>query len=297
MAKITVTEGEQVLVLLDTENIRLSDISEYFKKLSRYNKLDEALELLSNLNGKEDWRAAVLFNGLKKKKEEAEEPEFNLLLEKCSNFENSYLPNSQQIMNMKDCRCYRVGADAGAGFKAGDLDILGTEGLLECTGVLITLKDSEGTVCYYVGHLFSNRTTRLEVTEELNRILADIQELTNRKLKWSALAGQVTLIGPGSNTEPPSLCFRQTFKLLTQKGAKPVPLFGDSVAFNLTGRGDSIVLNPVGQLNQGTQSRAPRVAHGDFSPLKETLYLEMAPDKQVPDEIPEWFAQDFLLKI
>ncbi|STY28244.1 Uncharacterised protein [Legionella wadsworthii] len=297
MAKITVTEAEQVLVLLDTENIRLSDISEYFKKLSQYNKLDEALELLSNLNGKEDWRAAILFNGLKKKKEEAEEPEFNILLEKCNEFEIAYLSNSQQIMNMEGYRCYRVGADAGAGFKAGDLDILGTEGLLECTGVLITLKDSEGTACYYVGHLFSNRTTRLEVTEELNRILSDIQKLTNRKLKWSALAGQVTLIGPGSSTEPPSLCFRQTFKLLTQEGAKPVPLFGSSVAFNLTGKGDSIVLNPIGQLNQGSQSRAPRIAHGDFSPLKETSYLEMAPDKQLLEDNPEWLAQDFFLKI
>lgn len=285
MTKITVTEDNQEIVLLDTENIKLSEMSAYYKKLSHYKKLADAFELLSGLHGEKYWRAIILYKTLKKKYEDSEESEINSLLEQCSDFSLTYTSNSEQILSMKGLSCYRVGADAGAGFKEGDLDILGTEGILNCTGVLVATKNAEGVSCYYVGHLFSDRTTTLTIKEELDRILADVQALTGRKIPWSGLAGQVTLVGPGNSTDEISSCYKQTFKILTQEGAKPNPLFGSSVAFNLTGKGDLIVLEPEGQLNEGTESKLPRTGHGVYSPVDNLSNLESSTtiEKQISD--------------
>ncbi|KTD44330.1 hypothetical protein [Legionella parisiensis] len=285
MTKIIVTHGDDELVLLDTENIRLSEMSTYYKNLSHYKKLDEALKLLSGLDKKEYWRAAILLKSLLKKKADDEEQEINSLLEHCNDFSLFYTPNSEHLLSMKNLSCYRVGADAGAGFKEGDLDILGTEGFLHCTGVLVATEDERGTYCYYVGHIFGERITYAAVKEELDRILADVQKLTCRKLAWSDLVEQVTLVGPGSSTDEPSLCYKQTFKTLTQEGAKPNPLFGSSVAFNLTGKGDLIVLDPLGQLHEGIESKLPRAGHGVYSPVNNLgdLELNTTIEKQISD--------------
>ncbi|MCE0722511.1 MULTISPECIES: hypothetical protein [Legionella] len=287
MAKIIVTEGNHELVLLDTENIRLGEMSTYYKNLSHYKKLDEALKLLSSLDEKKYWRAAILLKSLIKKKADAEEQEIHSLIEQCNDFSTSYIPNSEQLSSMKSLSCYRVGADAGAGFKEGDLDVLGTEGLLHCTGILVATEDEQGKLCYYVGHIFGERETYVTVKEELDRTLADVQRLTDKKLKWSDLAEQVTLVGPGSSTDEPSLCYKQTFKLLTQKGAKPNLLFGSSVAFNLTGKGDLIVLDPLGRLNEGSESKLPRAGHGVYSPVNNLDDSELSTtiEKQISDAI------------
>ncbi|WP_131778010.1 hypothetical protein [Legionella bozemanae] len=287
MTKITVTEDNHEVVLLDTENIRLSEMSVYYQNLSYYKKLDEALKLLSGLDEKEYWRAAILLKNLIKKKADNEEQEINSLLNQCNDFSLFYNPNSEHLPSMKNLSCYRVGADAGAGFKEGDLDILGTEGLLHCTGVLVATEDGQGTPCYYVGHIFGEHETYATVKVELDRILADVQRLTGRKLTWSDLAEQVTVVGPGSSTDEPSLCYKQTFKILTQKGAKPNPLFGSSVAFNLTGKGDLIVLDPVGQLNEGIESNLPRAGHGSYSPVNNLGDLEVSStiEKQISNAI------------
>lgn len=269
MVKIVVQKDNHELVLLDTEHIRLSDASKYYKKLSSFDKIDEALEVMSSfdMGDKDNWRVAILFKSLKKIQEDSKESEISSLLQQCKNFSLMHIPNSKQLVSMKKLRCYRVGADAGAGFKDGDLDILGTEGLLHCTGVLVATTDAKGTPCYYVAHIFGDRTTTSAVQEELDRILSDLQALTDRKLRWSDLEDQVTLVGPGSEYEEPSLCYKQTFKLLMQAKANPTPLFGDSVAFNITGEGELILLDPEAQLNEGTQSQLPRVGHGIYSPV------------------------------
>ncbi len=289
MTKITVTEDNNERVLLDTENIRLSEMSTYYQNLSYYKKLDEALKLLSSLNGEEYWRAAILLKHLIEKKADDEAQEINSLLEQCDDFSLLFIPNSEQLLSMESLSCYRVGADAGAGFKEGDLDVLGTEGLLHCTGVLVATTDKEEVPCYYVGHIFGERVTYAKVKEELDRILADLRKLTGRKLTWSGLAEQVTVVGPGSNTDEPSLCYKQTFKILTQEGAKPNPLFGSSVAFNLTGEGDLIVLDPIGQLNEGIESKLPRAGHGAYSPVNNLGDLELSTtiEKQISDTILE----------
>ncbi|MCW8444792.1 hypothetical protein OQJ05_12105 [Fluoribacter gormanii] len=274
MKTITVTKDRDEIVLLDIGNIRLHEMSKYYTTLSQYNKLDEAIELLSNLDEKEYWRAAILLKNLNRKKEDEKEPEVNYLIEQCKDFSLLFEPNSDQLTSMKGLSCYRVGADAGAGFKEGDLDVLGTEGILDCTGVLVVTEDEKGTPCYYMAHIFGDRTTKVSVQEELDRILSDIQELTSRELLWSDLTGQVTLVGTGSNTDDPSLCYKQTFKILTQEGAKPTPLFGSNVAFNLTGKGDLIILDPTGQLHQGIQSSHPKVGHGVYSPVNNINELE-----------------------
>lgn len=287
MTKIIVTDGDDERVLLDTENIRLSEMSTYYKDLLHYKKLDEALKLLSSLNEKEYWRAAILLKNLIKKKANDEEQEINSLLNQCNDFSLFYMPNSEHLPSMKNLSCYRVGVDAGAGFKEGDLDVLGTEGLLQCTGVLVTTEDEQETPCYYVGHIFGEHETYATVKVELDRILGDVQRLTCRKLTWSDLAEQVTVVGPGSSTDEPSLCYKQTFKILTQEGAKPNPLFGSSVAFNLTGKGDLIVLDPLGQLNEGIESKLPRAGHGDYSPVNNLKDLELNTtiEKQISDAI------------
>lgn len=297
MGKVIVTEGEHELILLDTENIKLSDMSEYFRRLTQYKKLDEALEILSPLNEKEHWRAAILYKNLLQKKAEAEESEISVLLKHCEDFPFSYIPNSDQLSSMKGLSCYRVGADAGAGFKEGDLNVLGTEGILHCTGVLIATEDAKGTPSYYIGHIFGDRTTSIKVIDELDRILADVQNLTKRKLSWSDLADQVTVVAPGSSTDVPSLCFKQTFKILTQEGAKPNPLFGDSVAFNLTGEGDLIVLDPEGQLCDGVESRPPRVSHGDYSPIYENNSSDSIFPSEEPlgNEMDDYFDRSTIL--
>lgn len=274
MKMITVTKDRDEIVLLDIGNIRLHEMSKYYTTLSQYNKLDEAIELLSNLDEKEYWRAAILLKNLNRKKEDEKQPEVNYLIEQCKDFSLLFEPNSDQLTSMKGLSCYRVGADAGAGFKEGDLDVLGTEGILDCTGVLVVTEDEKGTPCYYMAHIFGDRTTKVSVQEELDRILSDIQELTSRELLWSDLTGQVTLVGTGSNTDAPSLCYKQTFKILTQEGAKPTPLFGSNVAFNLTGKGDLIILDPTGQLHQGIQSSHPKVGHGVYSPINNINELE-----------------------
>ncbi|RUR29299.1 hypothetical protein [Legionella qingyii] len=274
MKTITVTKDRDEMVLLDIGNIRLHEISNYYTTLSQYKKLDEAIELLSNLDEKEYWRANILLKSLKKKQTDEKELEINSLIEQCKDFLLFFEPNSDQLPSMKGLTCYRVGADAGAGFKDGDLDVLGTEGILDCTAVLAVIKDEKGAHCYYIGHIFGARTTKVTVQEELDRILSDIQELVSRELLWSDLAGQVTLVGTGSNTDEPSLCYKQTFKLLTQEGAKPTPLFGSGVAFNLTGKGDLIILDPIGQLHQGIQSRHPKAGHGVYSPVNNINELE-----------------------
>ncbi|HHT0592413.1 TPA: hypothetical protein ACTXXA_000274 [Legionella anisa] len=286
MPKIIVIEDKHELVLLDTENIRLSEMSTYYKNLLHYQKLDEALKLLSSLDEKEYSRAAILLKNLSKKKADAEEQEIHSLIEQCNDFSIFYMPNSEQLSSMEGLSCYRVGADAGAGFKEGDLDVLGTEGLLHCTGVLVVTEDEERIPCYYVGHIFGERKTYVTVQAELDRILADVQQLTGRELTWSDLAEQVTVVGPGSSTDEPSLCYKQTFKILTREGAKPNPLFGSSVAFNLTGKGDLIVLDPVGQLIEGIEFQIPRSDHGVYSPVDNLGDLESTTiEKQILDAI------------
>ncbi|WP_454785558.1 hypothetical protein [Legionella sp. WA2024007413] len=286
MKTIVVTEGEHKIVLLDIDNIRLHEMSKYYTILLQYNKLDEAIELLSNLDEKEYWRAAILLKNLKKRQEDEKEVEIHALIEQCHDFSLFFEPNSDQLPSMQGLSCYRVGADAGAGFKEGDIDVLGTEGILNCTGILVVHKDQKGTPCYYMGHILGDRTTKTTVQEELDRILSDIQELTGKELLWSDLAGQVTLVGTGSDTDEPSLCYKQTFKILTQEGAKPTPLFGSSAAFNLTGKGELIILDPTGLLHQGIESVYPRVSHGAYSPvnnltenpLKQTIAEETDDD-------------------
>ncbi|CAM2973378.1 Uncharacterised protein [Legionella steigerwaltii] len=290
MVKIVATEQDKEIVLLDTENIKLGGTSEYYKKLSSYDKLDEALQTMSSmdLTDKENWRIAILLQNLKKKKADSEEPEINSLIQQCKDFSLINTPNSEQLASMKKLSCYRVGADAGAGFKEGDLDVLGTEGFLHCTGVLIATEDENGTPCYYIAHVFGDRTTKSTVEEELNRILSDVKKLTGRKLSWSDLKDQVTLVGPGSDVEEPSLGYKQIFKILTQAKANPLPLFADSVAFNLTGLGDDlIILDPKGQLNEGTQSQIPRVGHGVYSPVDNISDAESITtiEKQISDAI------------
>lgn len=217
MVKIIVTEEQKEKILLDTDNIRLSRASEYYQELSHYNKLDEALKLLSGFAGDAYWQEVILYKNLLRKREDAEEPEFRFLLQQCNDFTSIYKSNSDQLANMNGLRCYRVGVDAGAGFKQGDLDVLGTEGFINCTGVLIATTDEKNTPCYYLAHIFGERTTSCAVNEELNRILYDVRMLTNRNLSWSNLKGQVTLVGPGSKYENPSLCYKHAFKLLSQK--------------------------------------------------------------------------------
>jgi hypothetical protein len=288
MVKIIVEENNHEIVLLDTENIRLGDVSEYYKKLSHYGKLGEAMGTMSkiDLSDEENWRVAILLKNLQKKQAEAEEPEFELLVKKCKEF--SGLSSSNRIKSMKGLRCYRVGVDAGAGFKEGDLDILGTEGFVDCVGLLIATKDQNGTPCYYVAHINGNRTTKLEVQKELDKILSDLRNLTGEKLSWSKLKGQVTLVGAGSDTEEPSLCYKQTFKLLTKEKANPTPLFGSSVIFNLAAtNNDRIILDPKGQLNQGSPSKLPRSGHGAYSPL-DTMsdsLTSLTIEKQISDAI------------
>lgn len=266
MTQISVSQDSITTVLLDTDHIKLGEASEYYKKLVQYKKLDETIEVLSGIKEEDNWKAVILLNILKKKKEEAEEPEFNFLIQQCKRFSLSYRSNSRQLSSMKGAICYRVGVDAGAGFEQGDLDVVGTEGFLNCTGVLIATTTSEGTPCYYLAHISGERTTKKDVMAELDKILSDVQELTRRKLKWSDLVDQLTLVGPGGEFEDPSLGYKQLFKILTQEKAKPTCLFGDSVAFNLTGTGDLIILDPQGQLNEGTESEPPRVGHGVYSP-------------------------------
>ncbi|AWN72469.1 hypothetical protein LEAN103870_17125 [Legionella anisa] len=286
MTKIIVIEDNHERVLLDTEDIRLHEMSTYYQNLSYYKKLDEALKLLSSLDEKEYWRAAILLKNLSKKKADAEEQEIHSLIEQCNDFSIFYIPNSKQLPSMEGLSCYRVGADAGAGFKEGDLDVLGTEGLLHCTGVLVVTEDEEGIPCYYVGHIFGERETYVTVQAELDRILADVQQLTGRELTWSDLAQQVTVVGPGSSTDEPSSCYKQAFKILTREGAKPNPLFGSSVAFNLTGKGDLIVLDPVGQLIEGIEFQIPRAGHGVYSPVDNLGDIENTTiEKQISDAI------------
>ncbi|MBN9228464.1 MULTISPECIES: hypothetical protein [Legionella] len=268
MVKIVVEKNHHEIVLLDTDKIRLSDSSEYYRKLSSCGKLGEAIDEMSKIDlaNDENWRIAILLKTLQKKQVEASEPEFALLLKKCKEFSSS--SNSHQLKSMSGLSCYRVGADAGAGFKQGDLDILGTEGFVDCVGVLITPPDQSGNPCYYVAHIYGVRTTKLAVQEELDKILSDVQSLTGRNLAWPHLKDQVTLVGAGSDEEEPSLCYKQTFKLLTQKGVNPTPLFGSSAVFNLTATGDDlIILDPEGQLNEGRQSKLPRAGHGAYSPV------------------------------
>ncbi|KTD74979.1 hypothetical protein [Legionella waltersii] len=273
MVKIVIEKDNHEVVLLDTEHIRLGDVSDYYTKLSHYGKFDDAIDAMSkiDLNDEDNWRVAILLKNLQKKRDEAAEPEFSLLVKKCKEFIE--LSNSNTIKSMKRLSCYRVGVDAGAGFKEDDLDILGTEGFVDCVGLLIATHDQHATPCYYVAHINGNRTTKLEVQKELDKILSDVQHLTGRKLTWSTLRNQVTLVGAGSDTEEPSLCYKQTFKRLTQEKANPTPLFGSSVVFNLGAKSldDLIVLDPKGQLNQGIQSKVPRAGHGVYSPLDTTI--------------------------
>ncbi|WP_454782625.1 hypothetical protein [Legionella sp. WA2022007384] len=287
MKTIVVTVEEHEIVLLDIENIKLHEMSKYYTKLSQYKKLDEAIELLSQLDEKEYWRAAILLKSLKKKKEDESEIEIKALIEQCNDFSLFFESNSDQLPSMKGLSCYRVGADAGAGFKEGDIDVIGTEGILHCTGILVVTKDEKGTPCYYMGHIFGERTTKETVQEELDRILSDIQELSGRELLWSDLIGQVTLVGTGSSTDEPSICYKQTFKILTQEGAKPTPLFGSSVAFNLTGKGELIILDPTGMLHQGIESRHPRVSHGVYSPVDNISEIQsnQTINEQIDDDL------------
>lgn len=292
MTKIIVMVDSHEVVLLDTEHIKPSESSEYYKKLSYYNKLDEGLILLSSIDEKTNWKAAILLKNLKKKQLNSEVPEIDLLLQQCKKFSLSHRPDSHQLSNMKGLHCYRAGVDAGAGFKEGDLDVLGTEGFVDCTGVLVATEDERGIPCYYLDHISGDRTTEVAINEELDRILSDLQKLTNMELSWSELEGQVTLVGPGSNTEEPSLCYKQTFKILTRAKAKPTPLFGDSVAFNMTGTGDLIILEPKGQLNQGIQSKLPRIGHGVYSPIDNVSYSSDEIILMIENQISDAIAHD-----
>ncbi len=293
MHKIIVIEEGEEIVLLDTDNIQMCYATAYFENLSYYKKLDEALALLNSINEKENWKPALLSKLLQKKKIESEDMSLALLSKSLFQFSHPNKTYSGMLPDMTGLSCYRVGADAGAGFKAGDLDILGTEGILECVGVLVETSDVYGQDCYYLAHVFSGRKTELSVQEELDRIFHDIKKLTEKNLSWSDLKHQVTLVSCGSFEEKPSDCCKQLFKLLLKQKVKPNVLFGNSVAFNLTGIGDLIILNPDGSLVQGNQAKIPRVGHGTYSPVDILNYRSSnKPSATLDEQIKTAIDQD-----
>lgn len=260
--------GESIEVF-DTETITPGMMSEYKAMLALATHRKAAMDFLQAALAQDDtnWKVKQVLQRLSEVDEQENDVSYQALISACKAYNASDLRHMPQVKSMAGLTCFRAGIDAGAGFLQGSINILGTEGLIDCVALAVHVSDKGGRNCYYLAYLSGHRKTKGLVEEELTRILNDINHLTQRDLAWSDLQGCVTLIGDISAERRVSLAYQHIFSVLDKQGVAPAATFANSVA--IVGDSGQLILNPVARLVEGEQAKVlPTACHGRFAPLK-----------------------------